>query len=277
MAYQAIEMDGRTVNPLAWVEIDFLLFIALLLVLAAIVSYAISQRLHNNAAPSPTLTGLEIAALIDAQTLQNAIEIDLIVRGVLQITETRTLPFSYFAKFQTRFTPAGLDYPLDTLQRWAVAELVAVNSLVWSGSPGLTVVANQGFYSRYRKTLEQKAWLRPGDEIHRQSLAAMAPFLLPFVLLLLWLAQRGATSNAILVELVAAFVAVIFVGSHQISMTPAAYARFQETREEMREKIGANLPREDFVMAFSVLGYVALNGTELERFASYRYNEQNGD
>ena len=60
-------------------------------------------------------------------------------------------------------------------------------------------------------------------------------------------------------------------------MTPTTYARFTETREEMREKIGANLDREDFVMAFAVLGHSALNETELERFSNYRYTQQNGD
>ena len=141
----------------------------------------------------------------------------------------------------------------------------------------LATPANEAFYSRYRKTLEQKAWLRPADAIHRQSLEAITPFLLPLLLLLLWLAHRGATSTAISIELIATLVAALFAGSQQISMTPAAYARCTETREEMREKLSANLDREDFVLAFAVLGYAALDGTELERFADYRYKQQNGD
>ncbi len=277
MTHSASKIDAFTINPLAWVETDFLLFIALLLFLAGIVSYAISHRHYKTANLPIALSGLRIAALQDAQTLQNAVEIDLISKGILQITETRRFPFGYFSRLQTQFTATGLAYPLDDLQRWALAKLVEANSLIWSGTPPLNIRSNQGFYSRQRESLVQSGFLLADNTMFKQKIAAATPFFLPLVLVVLWLVMRGITSNAILAELIVTLIAALFVVSHQIRMTPDAYSQFKQTRAELSDKIGSNLQRKDFVTAFAVLGYSALDGTELERFARYRYKEQCSD
>ena len=179
---------------------------------------------------------------------------------------------------QTRFTPAGLEFPLDGMQRWAVARLVSIGAMDWAGTPKLSPVED-GVYRNYRKTLQQQGFLLAEDVLLRQTIQAMLPFLVPLLLLVLWLAQsRAAVPSALVLgALVAALAAMIFAGGLQIQMTPAACARFKQTRDALRGKSGAGLPREALLTAFACFGYSVLRETPLQQFGNERHRRQNGD
>ncbi len=265
-----------TLNPFLWAEAVFLVLLAVALAVASFVSHVITVMGHQSSALADRLTWLELAALQDAGTLIDAVEVELLARNVLKFDDEPTGLFSFFQQRKTHFVNPHAAHSFDHIHGWAIAKLVERDALEWYGTPHISVVANQNAYKEKRDSFRENGFLRSQVDVQRREFSAGLPFAVLLFFELIWVAVNWQPSNAIVVALLLTLSGVWMSVSAQSEMTASVCARWQHMRGEFRYRPGASIATEELALAFALHGYAALFGSPLEEFARYRDKQRAG-